>query len=256
MHEVKPQLLQRPGAPALAYSRYQPADTDYPTVLFLGGFRSDMQGSKALYLDQTCRTRGQPFIRFDYRGHGFSGGVFEQGTVGLWLEDALDVLDQLTSGPVLPVGSSMGGWIGLLLARHRPARVCGFVGIAAAPDFTREIWDERMSPSERQTMRQKGFIQVPNHYSAEPYVITRALIEDGPQHFILENAPLIHGPVHLVQGMKDEDVVWQTAPRLQTALEKAGNAPVHVHFIEDGNHRLSRPDDLALIDTLVQGYKV
>ncbi|QQG36339.1 MAG: alpha/beta hydrolase [Micavibrio aeruginosavorus] len=256
MENPKPHFLQRTDGPMVAYCRYQPVDTKHPAVLFLGGFRSDMQGSKALYLDQACRAREQPFVRFDYRGHGLSGGDFKQGTIGLWLKDALDILDQLTAGPVVLVGSSMGGWIGLLLARCRPARICGFIGVAAAPDFTRGIWDERMSAEDRKIMQQQGFIQVPNHYGAEPYVITQSLIEDGARHYILETPPLIGGQIHLVQGMKDEDVVWRTASRLQAALEQAGNPSVQVHFVEEGNHRLSRPDDLVLIDRLVQGYKL
>lgn len=255
MSTLQPQFFHRVSAPALAYHSYWSENSPYPTVLFLGGFRSDMQGSKALYFEQACRQRQQPFVRFDYRGHGQSAGVFTEGTIGLWLADALAVFDQLTVGPVLLVGSSMGGWIGLLLARARAERVCGFVGIAAAPDFTREIWEERMSASDKETLMQQGFIDVPNHYSLEPYTITERLLADGAEHYILENAPLIQGPVHLVQGMKDEDVLWQTAPRLKDALSRAGNHTVTVHLIEDGNHRLSRPEDLVLIDRLIESYR-
>lgn len=256
MSDPHPQFLQRDGAPALAYHACRPENSAYPTVLFLGGFRSDMQGSKALHLEQTCRQRAQPFVRFDYRGHGQSGGAFVEGSIGAWLADALAIFDRLTAGPVLLVGSSMGGWIGLLLARARRERVCGFVGIAAAPDFTREIWEERMSATDKETLLQQGFIEVPNHYSAEPYVITRRLIEEGANNYILENLPTIAGPVHLLQGMRDEDVLWQTAPRLKLALQQAGNREVTVHLIEDGNHRLSRPEDLVLLDRLVEAYRL
>jgi pimeloyl-ACP methyl ester carboxylesterase len=244
-------FLQRTGAPALAFSRFQPEKPVGPTVVFLGGFRSDMQGSKALFLDETCRLRGQPFVRFDYRGHGRSGGMFEEGTIGLWFQDALTVIDELTSGPLVLVGSSMGGWISLLAARARPERIRGLVGIAAAPDFTKDM-EAQMTAEQRSALRWDGILHIPNHYSDEPYVITRALIEDGPTHFLLEKPLALRLPVRLVQGMKDNDVPWQTAFRIKKALHDGGSEDVEVLLVEEGNHRLSRPEDLILIDAQVQ----
>lgn len=248
---TQPEFLRRNGAPALACQRFIPAESSLPGVVFLGGFRSDMEGSKALYLDEACRQRQQPFLRFDYRGHGQSEGDFEQGTIGLWFQDALAVIDGLTSGPLILVGSSMGGWISLLVARARPDRVKGVVGIAAAPDFTRDMWNG-MTEDQRRILIDQGVLRVPNHYSDEPYVITKALIDDGPAHFVLESPLSLKIPVRLVQGMKDMDVPWQTAFRIRKAIESAGVHDVDVLLVEDGNHRLNRPQDLDLIDSQVR----
>lgn len=246
-----PAFLRCEGAPALAYQRFAPENASGPTVVFLGGFRSDMQGSKALYLGDVCRARQQPFLRFDYRGHGQSEGLFEEGCIGLWLQDALRVIDELTQGPLVLVGSSMGGWIGLLVARARLARVKGFIGIAAAPDFTKEM-SASLSDEQRAVVAREGVIRIPNHYSDDPYVITKLLLDDGPAHYLLENPLELRIPVRLLQGMKDEDVPWQTAFRIKNALADGGHDDAEVLLIEEGNHRLSRPEDLALLDAQVQ----
>ncbi len=246
-----PLFLRTDGMPALAYHRFAPADASLPSVVFLGGFRSDMQGSKALYLDDACRARQQPFLRFDYRGHGQSEGLFEEGCIGLWLQDALRVIDELTQGPLVLVGSSMGGWIGLLVARARPERVQGFIGIAAAPDFTKEM-SAGLNDEQRAIVAREGVIRIPNHYSDEPYVITKLLLDDGPAHYLLENPLEWRFPVRLLQGMKDDDVPWQTAFRIKSALADGGNDDADVLLIEEGNHRLSRPEDLALLDAQVR----
>lgn len=248
---TQPDFLHRNGAPALAYRRFMPAESALPGVVFLGGFRSDMEGSKALHIDDACRQRQQPFLRFDYRGHGQSEGDFEQGTIGLWFQDALAIIDELTAGPLILVGSSMGGWISLLVARARPERVKGFIGIAAAPDFTRDMWNS-MTEEQRRTLIDQGVLRVPNHYSDQPYVITKALIDDGSSHFVLESPLDLKIPVRLVQGMKDMDVPWQTAFRIRKAIESAGATDVDVLLVEEGNHRLSRPQDLDLIDSQVR----
>jgi pimeloyl-ACP methyl ester carboxylesterase len=242
----QPSFLRRTGQPALAYQQFQPQKADLPTVVFLGGYRSDMNGSKALYLDDTCRAQGQPFLRFDYRGHGQSEGLFEEGTIGLWFSDALAVIDELTSGPLILVGSSMGGWIGLLVARARPERVQGFIGIAAAPDFTKDM-EAGMTEAQKLVMARDGVVRIPNHYSDEPYTITQALIQDGPDHFLLDKPLAMRFPVRLLQGMKDEDVPWQTAFRIKNALEEGGHEDAKVLLVEEGNHRLSRPEDLAML---------
>lgn len=246
-----PAFLQQAGLPALAYQHFASESTDLPTVAFLGGFRSDMQGSKALYLDDACRARQQPFIRFDYRGHGQSEGVFEEGCIGLWFQDALRVIDELTQGPLVLVGSSMGGWIGLLAARARPERVRGFIGIAAAPDFTKDM-GAGLSDEQRAVIAREGIIRIPNHCSDDPYVITKLLLDDGPAHYLLENPLELRIPVRLLQGMKDEDVPWQTAFRIKNALASGGHDDTEVLLVEEGNHRLSRPEDLALLDAQVR----
>lgn len=239
-------FLQRSEAPALAFSHFIPAQSVLPTVVFLGGFRSDMQGSKALSLDEFCRQRGQPFIRFDYRGHGRSEGLFEDGTIGLWFQDALDIIDQMTTGPLVVVGSSMGGWIGLLVAQARTERVKGFIGIAAAPDFTADM-DQQLNDQQKDILKKEGILRIPSQYSDEPYVITQALLADGPHHFLINKPLNLQMPVRLVQGMKDTEVEWQTAHRIKMALTGSGNEDVEVLLVEEGDHRLSRPQDLSLI---------
>lgn len=239
--------LKRPGKPDLAY-RLSAARADgqnLPGVLFCGGFRSDMEGTKASYLEQQCRARGQAYIRFDYSGHGSSGGAFTDGTIGSWAEDARAVMDLLPQDKIIIAGSSMGGWIALLLARDMSEKIAGIVGIAAAPDFTKTI-EGQLSPAQAQIMQERGSIEIDNDYSDEPYIFTRALIEDGARYCLLD-APLeISAPVRLVQGMKDDDVPWQTAARIKNTLTRPGNA--EIFLIESGDHRLSRPEDLALID--------
>lgn len=247
----QPSFLHRSGLPALAYSYFQGQREDLPTVVFLGGYRSDMQGSKALHLDDSCRKRGQSFLRFDYRGHGQSEGLFEDGTIGLWFQDALDIIDKLTAGPLVLVGSSMGGWISLLVARARAERMRGLIGIAAAPDFTKDM-EEGMTPSQKDILARDGIIRIPNHYSPEPYTITRALIEDGPRHFLLNKPLTTRFPVCLIQGMQDQDVPWQTAVKIKDTLVAGGNGNAIVVLVEEGTHRLSRPEDLQLIDKHVQ----
>lgn len=251
MKKLKIQFLKRDGYDDLAYIYTPPAGkgTTLPPVMFLPGFRSDMEGTKALYLEEQCRNRGQAFIRFDYSGHGVSGGRFEEGTISVWKNDALAILDHLTGGrPVVLVGSSMGGWISLLIARERPDQLTGLVGLAAAPDFTREI-EEALSESQKEEMAEKGFISVPNNYSDEPYIFTSALIEDGRQNFFLERDDYNFSfPVRLIQGMKDTDVAWQTAYRIQNVVD----GDIKVLPVEEGDHRLSRIQDLVLIDEQVR----
>ena len=214
-----------------------------PTVVFLPGFASDMAGAKATALAEICAERGQAMLRFDYSGHGQSGGGFADGTIGLWFADALTVIDRVTDGQLLLVGSSMGGWIGLLVALARPERVAALVGIAAAPDFTETLMWESMMPAERARMLADGFIDTPSQYGP-PLRITRALIEDGRKHLLLDGPIEIKIPVRLLQGQRDDDVPWETALRLAERIEGDN---VQVTLIKDGDHRLSRPDDLALL---------
>ena len=248
-----PAYFNRPGLPKLAYHRLAAAGEGekLPALIFMGGFRSDMEGTKALYLEERCRARRQAYVRFDYTGHGSSGGVFEECTLSTWLEDSLAVIDTLTAGPVILAGSSMGGWLALLAALARPERVTGLLGIAAAPDFTREFRDALLDEAARAALARDGFVKVPSDYSAEPYVITGALIEDGEKHCLLDRGIDLSIPVRLIQGMKDTDVAWQTAPRIKNAFRNGGGN-VEIRLIENGDHRLSRPEDLALIDKTAQ----
>jgi len=210
-------------------------------VVFLGGFNSDMTGSKAEFLAGWCEARGTPFLRFDYSGHGASGGRFVDGTIGRWAEDAACVLNALAPGPQVLVGSSMGGWIALLLARRRPP--CALIGIAPAPDFTEDLMWAEFSPEVRATIERDGVWHRPSEYGA-PYPITHALIEDGRSHLLLRAPLAIDVPVRILQGQRDADVPWRHALRIGEALT---SEDVRIHLVKDGDHRLSRPQDLALL---------
>jgi pimeloyl-ACP methyl ester carboxylesterase len=213
-----------------------------PTIVFLPGFKSDMNGSKALDLAEFCTGRGQAMLRLDYSGHGESGGRFEDGTIGRWTQDALEVIDQ-SVGDLILVGSSMGGWIALLVALARPDRVAGLVGIAAAPDFTERLMWQAMTPAERATLQRDGVLQVPSQYG-DAYPVTLRLIKEGREHLLL-GAPIeLSCPVRLLHGQQDPDVPWELA--LTTAAAITG-ADVQVTLVKDGDHRLSRPEDLALL---------
>jgi len=209
---------------------------------------SDMTGSKATALEDHCRKAGCAFLRFDYRGHGQSEGRFEDGTIGLWAEDALAAFDELTEGPQVLVGSSMGGWIMLLTALARPERVAGLIGIAAAPDFTEDLmWDAFDETIKGQIMRE-GLYRQPSDYDENPYPITRVLIEDGRNHLLLRDRIPLTCPVRLLQGIEDLDVPWRTATRIS---EQLASQDVEITLVKAGDHRLSEPHDLArLTDTL------
>ncbi len=218
-----------------------------PTVVFLPGFRSDMTGDKATALAALCRARGQAMLLFDYSGHGASGGAFTDGTVGRWTADALAAVDALTKGSLILVGSSMGGWIGLLVALARPGRVAGFVGVAAAPDFTEALMWETMLPDERTTLERDGVLHVPSGYG-EPTPVTRALIEDGRTHLVMGGPIPLHCPVRLLHGQADADVPWEMAVRLAERIEAVD---VQVVLVKDGAHRMSRPVDVDLLIALL-----
>ena len=214
-----------------------------PGVVFLPGYRSDMQGSKAVALRDHCAERGRALLRFDYSGHGESAGRFEDGTIGSWAADAIATLDALTAGPQVLVGSSMGGWIALLVAKARPERVAGLIGIAPAPDFTDALMWPAFSEAQRTTIMRDGVLHLPSQYG-EPTPVTRDLIEDGKRHLLLGASIPLTCPVRILQGMADPDVPWRHALRLTEALQ---GGDVRLHFIKDGDHRLSRPEDLRLL---------
>ena len=242
--------LERENAPKLAYIHTTATDqgAHLPTMMFLGGFRSDMNGSKATYLEECCKKRGQAYIRFDYRGHGQSDGKFEEGCISDWTQDAMDILDHCTSDKVMLVGSSMGGWISLLTALKRPERVHSLIGLAAAPDFTQWI-EEGMNEAQRKDIQDQGYFELPNEYDDTPYIITRRLIEDSRQNFLLNNDINIEAPVRLIQGKADTDVPWQTAERIK---EKITGNDVETLLIEDADHRLSSAEQFDLINKTAQ----
>ncbi|MCD8562929.1 MAG: alpha/beta hydrolase [Alphaproteobacteria bacterium] len=251
MTTENPQKLERSGRPALAY-HYSPASgkgASLPLVMFLGGFMSDMGGSKALYLEEQCRARGQAYLRFDYSGHGFSDGNFEDGTIGVWKDDALALFDFINPERAILVGSSMGGWIALLLLLARAEKIAGVVGVAAAPDFTSDHYPDKLSPEQHEIFKRDGRLEVPTPYGPDPYVFTMALYEDALHHYLLDKVSTIESPVTLIQGMKDPDVPWEVTALIQKAFK---GGPVDVVLIEDGDHRLSRPEDLTIIDREVQ----
>ena len=221
-----------------------------PGVMFCGGFMSDMTGTKATALEAHCRRIGRAFVRFDYSGHGESGGAFRDGTIGGWRDDALAVLDRVASGPQVLVGSSMGGWIVLLLALVRPERVAGLVGVAAAPDFTEDLIWSTLDDEGRRTLAETGEIVMPCDYGEDPYPITMGLIEEGRDHLLLRAPIAIGCPIHLLQGMRDEDVPWRTALRIAEQVE---SERVTVELVKDGDHRLSRDEDLARLTAAVEG---
>jgi len=210
-------------------------------VVFLGGFRSDMTGSKAVALDAFCAARGTPFLRLDYSGHGASGGRFEEGCISDWAADAAHLIAQLTEGPQILIGSSMGGWIALLLARQVEPRA--LVGIAPAPDFTEALIWPALTDAQRATILREGVLYTPSAYGP-PTPITRHLIEDGRRNLVLDSPLALACPVRLLQGMADPDVPWQHATLLAEHLD----APdLQLTLIKDGDHRLSRPQDLSLL---------
>src|SRR5438094_3796349 len=194
------QSLARPDGATIAYRRLPGAA---PGIVFLGGFRSDMTGTKALFLEEYCRRKGRAYVRFDYFGHGASSGDFALGTIGRWRDDAVAVIDSLTEGPQILVGSSMGGWIMLLAALARPQRVAALVGIAAAPDFTAELLPNRLTPEQRRELDERGAVTVPSDYEAAGYLYTSALIEDGARHRLLGAPITIDMHVRLLHRLGD-----------------------------------------------------
>ncbi|HYE29737.1 MAG TPA: alpha/beta hydrolase [Allosphingosinicella sp.] len=208
-----------------------------PTLVFLPGYMSDMDGSKATALDSWAAGKGRAMLRFDYSGCGLSGGDFEAQTLEIWRDDALAMIDSL-DGPVVLVGSSMGGWLMLLAALERPSRVAALIGIAAAPDFT----DWGFDPAQKATIRETGRLEEPSPYGEAPYVTTRAFWESGEALKLLGDEIAIDCPVRLLHGLADADVPWRVSLRL---MERLRSADVQATLIKDGDHRLSREGDLA-----------
>jgi pimeloyl-ACP methyl ester carboxylesterase len=220
-----------------------------PGLIWLGGFNSDMAGTKALALDAWAAEHGRACVRFDYSGHGESGGAFIDGTIGRWLEESVAVFERFCRGPQVAIGSSMGGWLALLLAREMarrqagPASLSGLVLIAPAPDFTEQLMWNGFPPQIREEIETRGVWMRPSQYG-EPYPITRALIEEGRNHLLLGSAIDVGCPVRILQGAQDPDVPWQHAFALAHRLPRED---VVLTVIQDGDHRLSRPQDIARI---------
>lgn len=231
-----------------------------PGLFWMGGFKSDMKGTKAEALDQWAAAQGRACTRYDYSGHGESGGQFADGTIGRWLEESLAVFTEFCRGPQIVIGSSMGGWLALLLARElrkldaekRGAEIKGIVLIAPAPDFTETLMWERFTPEIKKEIEEKGFWQRPSEYSDEPYPITRKLIEDGREHLLLGGLIETGCPVRILQGVKDEDVPWQHATELVSRLARDD---VILTLVKDGDHRLSRPEDIERLIAAVAEFQ-
>jgi len=206
-----------------------------PCVVFLGGLKSDMMGTKAVYLEEWAQAQGRAFLRFDYSGHGESSGNFTDGCIGDWAEDTAEAVTELTGGPVLPVGSSMGGWQALLLARSMPERLVGLVTIAAAPDFTEDGYWANFTETQKQQLAEVGQVELPSDYM-EPYIITQRMIEDGRKQLVLRDKLDLPFPVRFLQGTADTAVSVETAVRL---LEHATGPDMQLKLVKDADHRFS-----------------
>lgn len=234
-----PSILTRDNGATIAYHR---TPGKPPGVVFLAGFKSDMTGGKALALEAFCRARGNAFLRFDYQGHGQSSGRFDDGTIGEWSSDAIDVLDKLTDGPQVLVGSSMGGWMMLLAARARPERIAGLIGLAAAPDFTEDLIAAGLSDAQRAELDANGFVLAPNDYGeGDPYRINKLLLDEGGNQLLLRRPLRLDCPVRLIHGVNDKDVPWETSMRI---MDTVTSADVDVTLVKAGEHRLSENHDL------------
>ncbi|HEY0600536.1 alpha/beta hydrolase [Brevundimonas sp.] len=235
--------LDRPDGEFLALRRVRGAG---PTVVWIGGFRSDMEGTKALALDAAARERGWNYVRYDHFAHGRSSGDWRKATIGRWREDAMALLDSL-EGPVIPVGSSMGGWVALLLALARPDRLAGLVLVNPAPDFTEDLMWPGLADHERQAILREGETLVVEDGLGE-YVLTRAMFEEARDWLVLRGPLPLAAPVHILQGRADDVVPWR---RQITLAERLTGADVRLDLIEGGDHRLSSPADLdRLIDAV------
>lgn len=241
------QRLERTNAPPLAYDYDQNAPSPHElTIIFCGGYRSDMMGTKAAFLKEECAKHSLNFLRFDYSGHGASGGNFADLTISDWAQDTLDIIERLVPGRMLIVGSSMGGWISLLTALHfqNTDKISGLIGLAAAPDFTEDLFEKRLSPQQQEKLFETGIAYVPNDYSDEPYIFTKEFYEDGKTNLILPRQHNLPHKLHFIQGKEDADVPWQTAEKIKASFNLKDS---NITYIIDGDHRLSRPQDLEIL---------
>jgi pimeloyl-ACP methyl ester carboxylesterase len=239
------EMFLTPKGRVIAYDK---TPGNLPGVVFLGGFMSDKEGTKAVALEAWARAQGRAFLRFDYSGHGESSGAFTDGAIGDWAEDARAVIEALTEGPQLLVGSSMGGWISLLMARAIPEKIAGMVTVAAAPDFTEDSMWAGFSEIQKTELAEAGLVLLPSDYG-EPYPITRRLIEDGRDQLVLRSPLELAFPVRMLQGTADEDVDVSVAMRL---LDHASGEDIRLTLVKGADHRFSTPDCLMLINKSVE----
>ncbi|WP_170764226.1 alpha/beta hydrolase [Ruegeria lacuscaerulensis] len=237
-------FLETPQGRRLAYHK---SEGTGPTIVFLGGLKSDMEGTKAVHLEAWAQARGQAFLRFDYSGHGESSGTFEEGCIGDWHQDTVAAVSDLTKGPLIVVGSSMGGWQALLLAKALPDRIAGMVTIAAAPDFTEDGYWVSFSDEQKAALDSVGHVELPSDYM-EPYIITKRMIEDGRQQLVLRDTLALPFPVRFLQGTADTAVSTETAVRL---LEHASGPNMRLLLVKDADHRFSDGPCLGLIENAV-----
>lgn len=242
---AKTQFIQTNKGRTLAYHR---SEGRGPWVVFLGGLKSDMQGTKAVFLEEWARREGRAFLRFDYSGHGESSGDFTDGCIGDWAEDTAEAVTQLTEGPIVPVGSSMGGWQALLLARAQAERIAGLVTIAAAPDFTEDGYWASFTDAQKETLAREGQVALPSDYM-EPYIITTRMIEDGRDNLVLRSPLDLPFPVRFLQGTADTAVSVATAVRL---LEHASGPDMRLQLVKDADHRFSDDRCLALMQEALE----
>lgn len=240
------QFLITPEGRRIAYDRTVGAG---PGIVFLGGFKSDKEGTKALALEDWAKAQGRAFLRFDYSGHGSSSGDFLEGSIGDWFADARAAIFGLTDGLQVLVGSSMGGWLSLLMARAHPEKMCGLVTIAAAPDFTEDSMWAGFTDAQRRELSERGRVDLPSDYSDDPYVITRRLIEDGRAHLVLRSPLDLPFPVRFLQGTADVDVPVAVALRL---MDHVTGPDIRLTLVKGADHRFSTPDCLRLIEATVR----
>lgn len=246
-----PEFLELSAERRLAYHRLAPSGEGEgrPGVVFLGGFVSDMTGTKAVWLEEWARARGRGYLRFDYRGHGASSAAFVEGAIGDWADDAAEMLEHRTQGPQVLVGSSMGGWIALLLARRMPERIAGLVGIAAAPDFLEDsIW-EGLTIEQKMELTREGAVRIPSDYDDEGYVVTRRMVEEARHHLVLREALRCPFPVRLLHGTADTDVGPAVGVRL---LGHIDCPDARLTLVKGADHRFSGEPELALIGASIE----
>ncbi|MCK0139163.1 alpha/beta hydrolase [Aliiroseovarius sp. F47248L] len=241
----KTQYLETANGRRIAYVK---TDGQGPTILFLSGLKSDMEGTKAVALEAWAKAEGRAFLRFDYSGHGQSSGKFTDGSIGDWHEDTLAIVDQLVDGPVLVVGSSMGGWQSLLLARARPGRVVGLVTIAAAPDFTEDGYWAGFSDDQKAELEHNGYVTLPSEYD-EDYIITERLIDDGRDHLVLRSPLKLDMPVRFLQGTEDTAVPTAQAVKL---LEHVDGKDIRLTLVKGADHRFSDEECLRTIQKMIK----
>ena len=241
---AEPLFIETEQGRRLAYHRTEGRG---PCVVFMGGLKSDMTGTKAVYLEEWAVRTGRAFLRFDYSGHGESSGDFAEGAIGDWAEDTVAAVTQLTDGRVLAVGSSMGGWQALLLARAMPERLMGLVTVAAAPDFTEDGWWAGLDAPQRAVLARDGRVELPSDYM-EPYVVTQRMIDDGRRHLVLRTPLDLPFPVRFLQGLADTAVSTATALRL---LEHATGPDMRLTLVKDADHRFSDARCLGLIEQAI-----